>query len=438
MQPEDVIYALSQTNSRLEKAEVLNSLQPDHDFWKGGHMALSPFITFGVKAIPNPDAHAIPNAFDRKLPFRAFQNLADKLAARELTGHAAQNAIKEFASKCNPTEWEYWYKRILGKDLECGVAASTFNAAAPELHKVKLFECQLATDINKVNTEKFPTYSYLEAKYDGNRVLWFIYKNGKYDAYSRNGKLFHNFDVVGQQLALLANSPDFPEDGMVIDGEIISKDFNTLQTQARRKTDAQFEGLFMAFDVLTITQFLNQERTAPLSIRREVLEDAIGWLEKEIPEGCLVELSYAEKGVNAQTDMTRIMDLFEQQVEAGFEGIMVKDANAPYEFKRTKSWLKMKPTETYDMIITGTFEGEGRLVGSLGGFTVQAVVDGLLVTSDVGSGISDDVRGELWPIRDTLMGQVVEIKADTISKNSDGTYSLRFPRFLKFRDDKAA
>lgn len=438
MQPEDIIYALKQTNSRIEKAEVLNSLHADHDFWKGGHMALSPFITFGVKAIPDPDTFDKRDAFDRALPFRAFQNLADKLAARELTGHTALDAIKAFAQRCTPTEWENWYKLILAKDLECGVASSTFNASAPDAHKVKLFECQLATDMNKVKIEKFPTSAYLEAKYDGNRVLWFAYPNGKCDGYSRNGKLFHNFDSVGNQIAILPEIPNFPEDGFVIDGEIISKDFNTLQTQARRKTDAQFEGLFMAFDILTIDQFLGQEKTAPLSERRAVLEQVVGWLQSKIPTGCLVELSYAEKDVNAQTDFAKIMELFEEQVQAGFEGIMVKDATAPYEYKRTKSWLKMKPTDTYDMVITGYFEGEGRLVGSLGGLTVQAMVDGNLVTTNVGSGFSDELRAQLWAVKETLMGQVVEILADAVSKNKDGTYSLRFPRFVRFRDDKDA
>jgi len=32
-----------------------------------------------------------------------------------------------------------------------------------------------------------------------------------------------------------------------------------------------------------------------------------------------------------------------------------------------------------------------------------------------------------------LVGQVVEVRADAITQNQDGTYSLRFPRFLRFR-----
>jgi DNA ligase-1 len=51
----------------------------------------------------------------------------------------------------------------------------------------------------------------------------------------------------------------------------------------------------------------------------------------------------------------------------------------------------------------------------------------------VGSGFSDADRGSYWEERDTLVGQVVEVRADAVTQNQDGTYSLRFPRFLRFR-----
>jgi DNA ligase-1 len=55
----------------------------------------------------------------------------------------------------------------------------------------------------------------------------------------------------------------------------------------------------------------------------------------------------------------------------------------------------------------------------------------------VGSGFSDGDRGSYWAERDTVVGQVVEVRADAVTQNQDGTYSLRFPRFLRFRGFKA-
>ena len=75
----------------------------------------------------------------------------------------------------------------------------------------------------------------------------------------------------------------------------------------------------------------------------------------------------------------------------------------------------------------------------------------------VGSGYSDQLRAQIWatftqqpvtwsnrkgkniietveqPTNDYIIGRLVEVRADAITQNQDGTYSLRFPRFLTFR-----
>jgi DNA ligase-1 len=51
----------------------------------------------------------------------------------------------------------------------------------------------------------------------------------------------------------------------------------------------------------------------------------------------------------------------------------------------------------------------------------------------VGSGLSDANRDEYWSARDKLLGNVIEVEADAVTQNQDGTYSLRFPRFVRFR-----
>ena len=53
----------------------------------------------------------------------------------------------------------------------------------------------------------------------------------------------------------------------------------------------------------------------------------------------------------------------------------------------------------------------------------------------MGSGLTDQDRETYWQHKDKLLGQVVEIRADAITQNQDTTreYSLRFPRFLRFR-----
>jgi DNA ligase-1 len=120
-------------------------------------------------------------------------------------------------------------------------------------------------------------------------------------------------------------------------------------------------------------------------------------------------------------------------VEQGYEGIMIKDIDAVYECKRSHSWLKQKPYIEVSLEITDVEEGTGRNTGRLGALVCSGIDDGRLIRVNVGSGFSDSDRDQFWSGRDSLIGQVVEVRADAVTQNQDGSYSLRFPRFLKFR-----
>jgi DNA ligase-1 len=63
----------------------------------------------------------------------------------------------------------------------------------------------------------------------------------------------------------------------------------------------------------------------------------------------------------------------------------------------------------------------------------EGVDNGRTISVNVGSGLSDADRDEYWLARNQLLGDVVEVEADAVTQNQDGTYSLRFPRFLRFR-----
>jgi hypothetical protein len=130
-------------------------------------------------------------------------------------------------------------------------------------------------------------------------------------------------------------------------------------------------------------------------------------------------------------------DYNKKMVAEGFEGIMIKDPDAKYECKRSASWLKQKPFIEVSLTIVAVEEGTGRNVGKLGALVCEGEDDGKLIKVNVGSGFSDGDRDSFYQSRDTLPNQVVEVRADAVTQNQDGTYSLRFPRFLRFRGFKA-
>jgi DNA ligase-1 len=89
------------------------------------------------------------------------------------------------------------------------------------------------------------------------------------------------------------------------------------------------------------------------------------------------------------------------------------------------------------LAIVAVEEGTGRNVGRLGAVICEGEDDGKLIKVNVGSGFTDSDRREYWDSRDSLIGQVIEVRADAVTQNQDGTYSLRFPRFMRFRGFKA-
>jgi DNA ligase-1 len=127
----------------------------------------------------------------------------------------------------------------------------------------------------------------------------------------------------------------------------------------------------------------------------------------------------------------------QDSVAQGYEGIMIKDLEAPYECKRSSFWMKWKPTITVDLTVVDMEEGTGKNLGRLGAMVCEGLDNGRQIRVNVGSGLSDSDRDQYWMARDKVMGQVVEVQADAVTQNQDGTYSLRFPRFVRFRGFEA-
>ena len=415
MQPWNIIQKLESDNSRLFKEEVVSNFIADSRFAWGLQQALDPLITFGVKDVP-----------EKKDPTGAgfsqeeFDALTHRLFWRELTGHAARDAILVAMAKSTQEQWNDWYRRILIKDLRCGVSEKTVNKVAPGT--VPVFGCMLAHDGAK-HEKKIKGKCYIEYKYDGVRVIAIV-QNGSATLYSRNGKVLRNFPHIEQALS----KPEF--DGLVFDGEVMSENFQELMKQVHRKSGAQTEDSYLAlFDMLTYEEFRAggtelsaKERRERLTVIRPLFSDRV-----EVVDATLLDLD-TEEGKKDFEFMNRTA------INAGFEGLMIKPIHEGYKCKRSHAWLKIKPYIEVSLTVAEAVEGTGRNEGKLGALVVEGTDDGKYFHLNVGSGLTDEDRKVFWESKEELIGQVVEIRADavTISQDHDA-YSLRFPRFLRFR-----
>jgi DNA ligase-1 len=221
--------------------------------------------------------------------------------------------------------------------------------------------------------------------------------------------------------------------GLVFDGEVMSASFQDLMKQLYRKehVDAT-DSVFHMFDVLPLSDFLVGRCSEKLTDRIETLKTLLLHADP-----CLQSLDQEYIDLDTADGQSKFREINRAAIDAGFEGIMIKDPMSPYECKRNNSWLKLKPFIELSLSIDSSEEGTGKHAGKLGAFQCSGVENDKHISVNVGSGFADEQRESFWAERDALVGHIVEVRADAITQNQDGTFSLRFPRFLKFRGYEA-
>ena len=393
------------------------------------YLALNPYYVYGVKKVPES-----AGLTDRSNPWVEFWALCEGLRTRSITGNKARHQIEMMMDRFDSEQWNGLARRVLIKDLRCGVSEKTINKVCRNSPWViPVFECQLAQDSND-HPSKMRGRKRLEVKLDGVRVLAVV-NGATCTLYSRNGKVFENFPQIQQAVE---ESRHAFRSGLnsgsrfVLDGEIVGESFQKLMREAHRKSDAKTSGMiYHVFDVIPLDDFERGHWNAQQRKRLEILSKAQSRLEEEtdcvrIMPGLEVDLDTAE----GQDIMRRFAN---DAVAEGYEGIMIKDLEAPYECKRSSFWMKWKPTITVDLEIVGFEQGTGRNAGRLGAIICEGEDDGRRISVNVGSGLSDSDRDQYWAARNKLLGHMVEVQADAVTQNQDGSYSLRFPRFVRFR-----
>jgi DNA ligase-1 len=436
----DWIRDLESDNGRLHKESVIEKALMAAQlgstnaqcFLFNCYQAYNPYYVFNVKKVPETDG-----LVDKPNPWPKFWAMLEALRTRSITGHNARDAIADMSQQFDSIEWNQLCRRVLIKDLRCGITERTLNKILGKTQwAIPVFECQLATDSNK-NISKMKGEKRLEVKLDGVRVLALVTKKNV-RLFTRNGKPFDNFphivEAIDSVRLSLRTAVKESYSGFVLDGEIMGASFQALMKQAQRKTNVDSSDMvYNVFDFIPLEDFERGYWNAQQYKRLEILEklrpifDSTNCI--NIMEGIDVNLDTCE----GHNQLKRYAN---DAVVAGFEGIMIKDIGAPYECKRSSFWMKLKPVYDYDLIVVAVEEGTGRNKGKLGALICEGTDDNRFIRVNVGSGLSDEQRNDYWLNQDAVIGQSAVVLADAITQNQDGSYSLRFPRFKTFRDDK--
>ncbi len=280
-----------------------------------------------------------------------------------------------------------------------------------------------------------------EFKYDGSRFQF--HKKGNWcRMYSRRLE-----DVTGALPDVIQQLLGATDHDLIIDGEVIAikegrpMPFQSVLRRFRRRHDVagaseEIKLVPHVFDIL----YLDGETLIdlPLSDRREKLEQ-------------VVKFFLAPQVIS--NDHHVIGQTYQAALDAGHEGLMLKVLSSPYSpGQRGKNWIKIKPeVDTLDLAVIGAEWGEGKRAHVFGSFLVACQDQGKLIPlSRVATGFSDDQLAEVYDLlKDTVTtksGKEVAFEPTLVfevgyaelqvSPTYGGGFALRFPRFVRIRDDK--
>lgn len=413
-----VLEFVEKTSGTKAKAEYLRkqiSYDPDvHDVIKEYlQAAFDPFVTFGITVTPGkgqPITEDTPDFDDGSAVWDDIKQLLSGLSERKITGGEAKAHADLLIDTSTPLQAK-WIARLINKNPLLGLAEKGVLKIFPGLFEP--FECQLAQEWDG---ETVPDWAAVEPKYDGLRALFFFQPDGKAFVVSRNGKPLYNVNHIVEELKPLFST----QDGWVLDGELFNTDWASSVSAARSEETGDTTSRYKVFDCIPLEDFKAKECKLILGVRQTCLAGI----------NALCAFTQFKPGTLVKTP-EQVLEATKGFVAEGYEGGVLKDLDAQYQFKRSVSWSKIKFFNSADLPITGFQEGEAgsKHEGRLGALFVE---DGTVAKSKVGSGFTDAQRTEIWANRENLLGKTIEVKYQSLTPDS----CLLFPVFLRFRDDK--
>lgn len=408
-----MVDELNDTNSKNEKMDILRNYP---DLKKVLKYTYDPYKKYGVKSSQLIKKSDIVYEWDG---YDNLFDILDDLADRKLTGHLAIGTLNAFIRDTEDT-WTDLIYRILDKNLKTRTDAKLINKVW--LNLIPQFDVALAQKYEDHNHKiDWTNEEWLGSrKLDGVRVIA-RKENGKVKFFSRQGNEFTTLDVLKSELENLST------DNFVLDGEMCvmdengNEDYKAIVSQIKRKDYTIENPQFIVFDALTLKEFDEGTSTATTVQRMRRIDDF------EVCEH--ITKLQMESILSEKIAVSKLNDA----VDKGWEGYMIRRADAPYEGKRTRALLKMKKMHDEEYVVKRIETGPFRMIDKSTGLekTIETltniIIDHKGNDVSVGSGFSLEERSRYYENPNLIIGKEITVQYFEKSKDKDGIESLRFP-----------
>lgn len=425
-----ILSDLASDNSRNFKIAYLKKYADNELVKRVFAMALDPLVVFHIKKIPTINSSGNVWTLDQAL------TMLDGLSNRAVTGNAAIEHLRTILCNVSEDDGEV-IKRVISKDLRCGVSIATAAVVWPEFSKFN-FPVMLASAFDQKLIDKLEYSVFCQQKMDGTRFAAIV-DGDNVSFFTRNGKFI---DIPNNDLfnvyAKLGQYYGFP---IVFDGELLVVDNN--EQVLERKTsngiiNKAVKGTMsvqeaqnirtVIWDAIPLIDFRYGRYNVAYQTRFDALQVALATLELS-----MINLHhYVSLVPTALVDSyEEIQQIFDEYIKKGYEGVIVKNRDMIWENKRSKSQIKLKAEEDLDALVVGWVPGTGKNEGLMGALVCRCDD----IEFNLGTGFSEEERRQFTA--DYIVGKIVAVTYNQIiSDKTTGIKSLFLPRFTCVRFDK--
>lgn len=405
----EMVDELNDTNSKNVKMDILRKYP---DLKNVLEYTYNPYKKYGVKSSQLKKKSDIVGGWDH---YDNLLEILDDLADRKLTGHEAIGTLNAFIQDTEDT-WTDLIYRILDKNLKTRTDAKLINKVW--LNLIPQFDVALAQKFeDHAHKIDWDNEKWLGSrKLDGVRVIARKEK-GEVKFFSRAGNEFTTLGVLKDELENL--SDDFVMDGeMCVMDENGTEDYKAVVSQIKRKDYTIEEPMFIVFDYLTLKEFDNGYSDRSSSVRKLRIRSGKYFKALEM------------ETITSQEQAVAKLD---EAVKNGWEGYMIRKADAPYEGKRTRALLKMKKMHDEEYTVKSIETGPFRMIDKSTGLekTIETLTNVIIEHKgndvSVGSGFSLDDRVKYYSEPSLIVGKEITVQYFELSKDKNGIESLRFP-----------
>lgn len=268
--------------------------------------------------------------------------------------------------------------------------------------------------------------TFVEPKMDGVRVAVLVDKadTARPRYYSRNGrelKMLSHLNKCVLDLRRTLRMYEDMRDGIMLDAEVCGPTFEDVAGAIHRKATTVTSCYLYVFHAMPLKCFRAGMDTKSQGQRARMLATVAATLYNR--EDTAVHVAVPRRVL---TDR-QVREAYAEYRALNYEGAMVKDMGTAWTARRTHAWMKLKEERSVDVRVIGMKEGTGKYRGMCGALYVNHNGKEVRV-----SGMTDAQRVEFWNDRNSIVGHMVEVEYQEVTKNG----SLRHPRFKRVREDK--